>query len=231
MGFALGYAAADSWLATTPTHGADYLGEYFDKVEEAVEQAFSVDEEPPLRLTLETDPDPRASGSDPVVMIRNHDEYSPVYATVLLKHVADINNIYRAAGLPPRFTCANKPATYDDLYRWMVSKIEPHPEGAGFVFRDDGCERNDSSMSYCDDRPGDPAGSPGFKREPGHYPLAEYLPDLCVGEDLEYFSFSCGKQGPAGIDQAPHNYVFNCIFTDEVGRGGSQALETGGGAR
>ena len=214
MGFALGYAAADSWLATTPA--ADYNGEYFDNIEEAVDMAYSVDEEAPLALTLDFDPDPQASSSAPVVMIQNHNEYSPVYATVLLKHVADINNIYRAAGLSPRFTCANKPSTYDDLYGWMVSKIEPTPPGAGYVFRNDACQREDGTMSYCDDRPGDPAGSPGFKREPGHYPLAEYLPDLCVAGDLEFFSASCSAQGPSGIDQAPHNYVFNCVFTENV---------------
>ncbi len=68
MGFALGYAAADSWLATTPA--ADYNGEYFDNIEEAVDMAYSVDEEAPLALTLDFDPDPQASSSAPVVVRR-----------------------------------------------------------------------------------------------------------------------------------------------------------------
>ena len=215
MGFALGFAAADAWLATTPTE-TPYNDEYYSRVEETVDVAYGTDAQGPFALTLALDPDPLSSGGEPVVMIRNHNEYSPVYATVLLKHVADINNLYLAAGLPPRFTCDNKPDTFDDLYRWVTSKIEPNLNGGGYVFRNSSCERKDGEMSVCDDRPGDPQGSPGFQREPGHYPLARYLPALCVDDGLEFFSASCDRQGPAGLNQAPHNYVFNCVFADSA---------------
>ena len=100
MGFALGYAAADAWLATTST-ATPYDDQYFDRVADAVDSAFATDEDGPLALTLAPDPDPSAATGEPAVMIRNHSEYSPVYATVLLKHVADINNLYLSAGLPP----------------------------------------------------------------------------------------------------------------------------------
>lgn len=217
MGFALGYAAADAWFSSSLAE-SDYYGEYFERVSAAVGMAFSISDRAPWTLVLEQDPDPNAAGSPPAVMIRNHNEYSPVYGVVLLKHLADINNLYRAASLPPYFTEASKPATYDALYRWVVGKIEPNPEGAGFVFRSDGCQRRDGTLSYCDDRPGDPEGSCGVQREPGHYPLADSLPSLGVGEGLEYFSAPCGWVGPAGIVQAPHNYVFNCVFAGEKDR-------------
>jgi len=153
-------------------------------------------------------------------MLRNHGEYSPVYAMVILKHVADVNAVYRAAGLPPYVTCASKPATYDALYRWVLGKTEPNPEGAGWVFRTDGCQRSDGVLSHCDDRPGDPSGTGGHQREPGHYPLARSLPDLCVSEGLERFSAQCDWYGPAGIQQKPHNYAFNCVLTGDAGEGG-----------
>ena len=214
MGFALGYAAADAWFSSSAAAG-EYYGEYFEKVGQAVERAFSISESAPWTLILEQDPDPRAAGTPPSVMIRNHNEQSPVYGTVLLKHLADINNLYRVASLPPYFTEANKPLTFDALYRWVASKIEANPDGAGFVFRSDGCQRRDGVFSYCDDRPNDPVGSCGYHREPGHYPLADHLPSLGVGEYLEYFSAPCGWVGPAGIVQATHNYVFNCVFAGE----------------
>ena len=95
----------------------------------------------------------------------------------------------------------------------MTGKIESNATGGGYVFRGGACERNDGVLSYCDDRPGDPQGTPGFQREPGHYPLAQNLPDLCVDDNLEFFSASCDMEGPAGLTQAPHNYVFNCVFS------------------
>ena len=217
MGFALGFAAADTWLRTSPTI-EPYVDEYFGSVQEAVDRAFSVTESGgPATLTLEHDPDPANPDVGPSLMLRNHSENSPVYAIVIVKHVADINNLYRAAGLPPYFTCDSKPATFDALYHWVLGKIEANPIGAGFVFRSDGCERRDGVLSYCDDRPGDPPHSGGTRREPGHYPLARSLPDLCVAEGLEYFSATCDWLGPAGIRQAPHNYYFNCVFAEEIG--------------
>ena len=215
MGFALGYAAADAWFSSPAAEG-DYYDQYYDRVEQAAAMAFSIGDGTLHTLVREVDPDPAAGTSGPSVMMRNHDEYSPVYAMAILKHVADVNNVYRAAALPPRFTCSNKPSTFDALFRWVAGKIEPNPLGAGYVFRSDGCQRQDGELSYCDDRPGDPSGSAGSRREPGHYPLADYLPDLCVAEDLEYFSASCEWVGPAGIEQTSHNYVFNCVFTGEI---------------
>jgi len=217
MGFALGYAAADAWLAT-PADATWYADEYHDRVQEAVEMAYSISEDGgPPTLILDHDPDPANPNPGTSLMLRNHSENSPVYAMVIIKHAADINGIYLAAGLPPYFTCSNKPATFDALYGWVLGKIEPNPVGAGYVFRNDGCERTDGLLSYCDDRPGDPPGSGGNRREPGHYPLARALPDLCVSDGLEYFSAACDWYGPAGIPQARHNYYFNCVFPEEVG--------------
>jgi hypothetical protein len=229
MGFALGYAAADAWLRTSSTT-AGYFDEYYELVREAVDAAFSVTEDGmPETLTQDHDGDPADHGPGPTLMLRNHGENSPVYATVILKHLTDVNSLYRAAGLPPYFTCDSKPATYDELYRWVLGKIEPNPEGAGFVFRSGACQREDGSLSSCDDRPGDPPGSGGHRREPGHYPLARTLPDLCIAEGLEFFSASCGWYGPAEIEQAPHNYYFNCVFPEEVGTW-AQLAETEDGA-
>ena len=215
MGFALGFAAADAWFAS-PAHDGDYHSEYYDKVEHAVAMAFSISDGTPVTLIHDVDPDPEADHSNPSVMMRNHDEYSPVYGMAILKHLADVNSVYRVASLPPRFTASNKPATFDALYRWVAGKIEPNQLGAGYVFRSDGCLRRDGVLSFCDDRPDDPEGSSGNQREPGHYPLADYLPDLDVVEYLEYFSAPCEWEGPAGIEQTPHNYVFNCIFKGEA---------------
>jgi len=216
MGFALGYASADAWFAS-PWHDGFYGGEYRGKAEAAVELAFSVSDGAPQTLRREVDPDPLGRRDAPSVMLRNHDEYSPVYAMLLLKHVGDVNGVYRAASLPPAFTCSNKPATFDELYAWVRSKIEPNPEGPAYVFRPDGCEREDGELSYCDDRPGDPAGTGGDWREPGHYPLQQSLADLCIDQGLEYFGPPCGHIGPAGIVQADHNYYFNCVFSVDEG--------------
>lgn len=225
IGFAVGLAAADAWLSAKDDTGT-YFDEYYEPVGEAIDAAFSVSENVgPTTLTVADDPDPESAVDGPSVMLRNHGEYSPVYATVLLKHVADVNAIFRAAGLPPYVTCDSKPDSFDDLYSWVLGKIEPNPEGAGYVFRSDGCQRSDGELSYCDDRPGDPPGTAGAWREPGHYPLAESLPELCVDEGLEMFSASCEWVGPAGIEQTTYNWVFNCVFTEEVGAW-SQGVET-----
>ncbi len=216
MGFALGAAAADAWLRTRDTAGG-YHDEYREMVGEAVEWAFSATADGgPVTLTVGSDPDPANPGPGPSVMLRNHAEYSPVYAMAILKHVADLNAVAREAGLPPYVTCATKPATFDALYRWVLTKVEPNPAGPGYVFRTDGCQRWDGVMSYCDDRPGDPAGGSGDQREPGHYPLAWSLPELCVAGGLEAVSAECGWTGPAGLEQAPHNYVYNCVFADDA---------------
>ncbi len=214
MAFALGYAAADAWFAS-PWNDGDYADEYRGRAEAAVALAFSVSNEAPQTLRRELDTDPQGRQDAPSVMLRNHDEYSPVYAMLLLKHVGDVNSVYRAASLPPVFTCSNKPATFDELYAWVTSKIEPNPDGAGYTFRRDGCARDDGVLSYCDDRPGDPAGTGGDWREPAHYPLQEMLPDLCVDPHLEYFGPPCGHVGPAGLVQADHNYYYNCVFAGD----------------
>jgi len=227
IGFAVGLAAADAWLSAKDDTG-EYFDDYYASVGDAIDAAFSVsDGAGPLTLTVTDDPDPDSTVDGPSVMLRNHGEYSPVYATVVLKHLTDVNAIYRAAGLPPYVTCDSKPATFDDLYRWLLGKIEPNPEGAGYVFRSDGCQRSDGQLSYCDDRPGDPPGTAGAWREPGHYPLAASLPELCVAEGIEMFSASCEWVGPAGIEQTPYSWVFNCVFTEEVGAW-SQGIETTG---
>ena len=214
MGFALGYAAADAWFAS-PWSDGEYYDEYYGKVDDAIELAFSISHGQPHTLRSESDVDPLYNDGTEHVMMRNHGEYSPVYAMVLIKHVGDINDLYHAATLPTKFTCSSKPATYDDLYRWVARKIEPNPHGPGYVFRSDACQRRDGVVSYCDDRPDDPPGDYGDQREPGHYPLERILPDLCITEHLEAFDPECDWVGPAGTVQAEHNYFFNCVFPDD----------------
>lgn len=211
LAFALGYAAADAWFAS-PWYEGPYFGEYYDKVGEAVDLTFSISHREPQTLRFEIDADPLIPADRHHVMIRNHGEYSPVYAMAIIARFWDINSVYQAVSLPARYDCFNKPDNLDSLYEWMAKKIEPNPVGPGFVFRPDACERRDGVLSFCDDRPGDPEGSPGHQREPGHYPLDRIMPDFCVTDHLEYFGPSCDFVGPAGIAQKTFNYYFNCVF-------------------
>ena len=211
LAFALGYAAADAWFAS-PWYEGPYFGEYYDKVGEAVDLTFSISHREPQTLRFEIDADPLIPADRHHVMIRNHGEYSPVYAMAIIARFWDINSVYQAVSLPARYDCFNKPDNLDSLYEWMAKKIEPNPVGPGFVFRPDACERRDGVLSFCDDRPGDPEGSPGHQREPGHYPLDRIMPDFCVTGHLEYFGPSCDVVGPAGIAQKTFNYYFNCVF-------------------
>lgn len=209
MAFALGYAAADAWFAS-PVFLDSYFDEYREKVGLAVDLAFSISHESPQTLRFETDADPSFPENNEHVMIRNHTEYSPVYAMAIIARLWDINTVYQAASLPAAYTCYNKPENLDALYEWMALKIEPNPEGAGYVFRSDACERRNGKISNCDDRAGD--GTPGHQREPAHYPLDQVMPNLCVTDYVEYFGPSCDFVGPAGIGQRSFNYFFNCAF-------------------
>jgi hypothetical protein len=211
MGFALGYAAADAWFAS-PWSGGTEPNDYSDMVDRAVTLAFSISHDRPQTLRFEEDVDPLDSEPTSHVMLRNHGEYSPVYAMALLKHLGDINDVYRAASLPDRYTCYDKPETVEALYRWVARKIGPNPTGPGYVFRTNACLRRDGVVSYCDDRPDDPPGSYGAQREPGHYPLERVLPTLCITDHLEFFDPECDWVGPAGLVQAEHNYYFNCVY-------------------
>jgi hypothetical protein len=58
----------------------------------------------------------------------------------IIARLWDINTVYRAAGLPAVYTCANKPKNLDALYEWMRLKVEPNPTGGGYVFRSNGCK-------------------------------------------------------------------------------------------
>lgn len=211
LAFALGYAAADAWFAS-PWYEGSYFSQYYDKVNEAVDLTFSISHGAPQTLRFEIDADPLIPADSHQVMIRNHGEYSPVYAMAIIARLWDINNVYLAVSLPARYDCFNKPDNLDALYEWMVQKIEPNPLGPGYVFRSDACERRDGVLSFCDDRPGDPEHSPGDQREPAHYPLDRIMPDFCVTDHLEFFGPSCRLVGPAGIAQKPFNYYFNCVF-------------------
>jgi len=211
LAFALGYAAADAWFASAWYEGP-YFGDYYEKVGEAVNLTFSISHREPQTLRFEIDADPLIPADRHHVMIRNHGEYSPVYAMAIIARLWDINSVYQAASLPARYDCFNKPDTLDALYEWLTLKIEPNPVGSGYVFRTDACERNDGEISFCDDRRGDPEGSPGDQREPGHYPLDRIMPAFCVTDHLEYFGPSCDFVGPAGIAQREFNYYFNCVF-------------------
>jgi hypothetical protein len=217
MGFAMGYASADAWFASSWSRG-EYFDEYYQKVEDAVDIAFSISDQNPHTLRYEPDVDSEDLTGVPSVMMRNHVKYSPVYGMAVIKHLLDVNDVYRAAALPPMYTCSNKPESYDGLFEWVTSKIEPNRNGAGYVFRSGACLRSDGVMSHCDDRPADPPGSGGAQREPGHYPLQQSLPELCVSEHLEYFGPPCDRFGPAGIEQVDHNYYFNCVFAGADGR-------------
>jgi hypothetical protein len=214
LAFALGYAAADAWFAS-PWSASNYFGEYRELVTAALDLAFSVSHSGPQTLRYEFDRDPALPQDVPFVMLRNHNEYSPVYAMAIIARLWDVNAIYRAAGLPDVYTCANKPANLDGLYEWMRLKIEPNPGGGGYVFRSDGCERRDGVMSFCDDRPGDPGNSPGDQREPGHYPLDRIMPEFCITRGVEAFGPGCDLVGPAGTRQKEHNYYFNCVFFED----------------
>ena len=216
MAFALGYAAADAWFAST-WHDGEYFDDYFEAVAEAVDLAFGISDRSPQTLRFEFDADPAMPAGEQFVMLRNHNEYSPVYAMAIIARLWDVNTVYQAASLPVRYTCSNKPENLDALYRWMTLKIEVNPVGAGYVFRSGACERRDGVLSFCDDRPGDPERSPGHQREPGHFPLDHIMPQLCVTDNVESFGPSCEFVGPAGIEQQSFNYYFNCVFLEVDG--------------
>jgi hypothetical protein len=209
MGFALGYAAADAWFASSAFHGT-YYDEYREMVSRAVDLSFSISHKSPHTLRFESDAAPSLVTDNRHVMIRNHTEYSPIYALDIIARLWDINTVYQAASLPVLYTCYNKPENMDALYDWMTLKIEPNGEGPGYVFRSEACERRDGQISFCDDRAGD--GTPGHQREPAHYPLDQILPNLCITDHLEYFGPSCDFVGPAGISQRSFRYYFNCTF-------------------
>lgn len=213
MSFALGYASADAWFASR-RYENPYYDEYRESVAEAVDLAFSISHSKPQTLRFETDLDPALPAGTEYVMIRNHNEYSPVYAMAIIARVWDINTVYRAASLPDRYSCSNVPENLVALYTWLTLKIEPNPSGPGYVFRSDGCERRDGLLSFCDDRPGDPEGSYGDQREPAHYALDMIMPQLCVVDHVEVFGPSCDVVGPGGTRQKPFNYFFNCVFLD-----------------
>ena len=209
MAFALGYSAADAWFAS-PWFEGPYFDEYREMVTTAVDLAFSISHRKPQTLRFETDADPALPADNKHVMLRNHGEYSPVYAMAIIARVWDINTVYRAAELPDVYTCFNKPENFDALFEWTTLKIEPNSAGGGYVFRSDACERHDGEISFCDDRPGD--GTPGDQREPAHYPLDQIMPNLCVTDYVEYFGPACEPTGPAGTTQTSFNHYFNCAF-------------------
>jgi hypothetical protein len=219
LAFALGYAAADAWFAS-PWHHDEYFGEYRERVSEAVDLTFSISHEDPQTLRYETDADPALPEDRNFVMIRNHGEYSPVYAMAIIARVWDINTVYRAALLPDLYTSSNVPENMIALYSWMVEKIEPNPAGGGYRFRTHACERSDGVLSFCDDRRDDPIGSPGHQREPAHYPLDQIMPQLGVSDRVGYFGPSCEVVGPAGSRQKMFNYYFNCAFQGDGATGG-----------
>lgn len=209
MGFALGYAAVDAWNMNDNNRS---------KVVGAVETAFSIQDSP---RTLEegTDPDPGnifvtekiiMPQLDDAVMLRNHSAYSPVYAMAIIKHLCDINHIYRLAGLTeltigdPNLPNLNR--NLPKLYDWVVSKIYTNLAGDA-VFRNAcwGIWNGILAFGLCDDDQVDP-------REPGHYPLGEFLPDFGNFNHLEYFGPPCSWAGPADYVQEPHNYNYNCVF-------------------
>ena len=136
MGFALGYAAADAWFGPT----GQYL--YENKVRTAVNKAFSVENEPDFGAgrprTLERDLDLDPNGGINSVMMRNHSSYSPVYATLLIKHVWDIHHIYQIGGYWGFYNQSNIPGNLKKLYNWLVTKIELNNNNAP-VYRDCAC--------------------------------------------------------------------------------------------
>jgi len=209
MAFALGYSAADAWFAS-PWFEGTYFDEYRDTVGAAVDLAFSISHSNPQTLRFETDADPALPVDNKHVMIRNHGEYSPVYAMAIIARLWDINTVYQAAKLPAPYTCYNRPENFDALFEWTALKIEPNATGANYVFRSDACERRDGEISVCDDRAGD--GTPGDQREPAHYPLDRIMPNLCITDHLEFFGPSCELTGPAGTTQTSFNFFFNCAF-------------------
>ncbi len=207
IGFALGFAAADVWLALKLD--SEDIG-YEQKVRDAVTRAFTinnfpdpVDGDPPRTLEYRYD----AKEGSSFVMMRNHLQYNPVYAMVLIKHIYDINNIYAYAGKPNFFNSSNQPTTLDSLYSWVCSKILRDPLGR-HAFESNTCYFSGGSYGPCDD------SANGHQREPGHYPLAEFLPSLGISYNLDLFGPPCNWIGPACTRQRPHNYYYNCIFTD-----------------
>ena len=201
MGFALGFAAADVWL--------DEPGEDYEfKVRDAVTRAFSINDTPgstghPPR-TLESNFDYAENSCH--VMLRNHLQYNPVYAMLIIKHIWDINLIYKHYDNRTFYHSGNKPPNMDELYQWVVSKIKRDP-GGEHEFEKDTCLTSAGSYGPCDDRG-------VHKREPGHYPLGAFLREFGIRNDLDLFGPPCNCTGPAGITQRAHNYHYNCIFTD-----------------
>ena len=123
-----------------------YLDEYREMVTTAVDLAFSISHRKPQTLRFETDADQALPADNKHVMLRNHGEYSPVYAMAIIARVWDINTVYRAAELPDVYTCFNKPENFDALFEWTTLKIEPNSAGGGYVFRSDACERHDGEI-------------------------------------------------------------------------------------
>ena len=213
MGFALGYAAVDAWYMND-AHRQD--------VKDAIETAFSIQNYPdpmnniPRTLEYGINKDPGiisfpakiiTPGLNYAVMMRNHSAYSPVYAMVIIKHLCDINHIYRLTGLDELSIndpgMPNLSLNLPRLYNWLVSKIHTNLNG-DVVFRN-ACWAHDNTYWPCDDSQVDP-------RAPGHYPLGEFLPDFGITNHLDYFGPPCSWSGPGTYVQEPHNYYYNCVF-------------------
>ena len=96
-------------------------------------KAFTIDDEPKYKGTLfrGEDPDPAVDGEH--VMMRNHMSYSPVYATLIIKHIKDINLIYQRAYLLPIITEGDPILqNVQELFNWVVAKIDQ--DGGGYIF-------------------------------------------------------------------------------------------------
>jgi hypothetical protein len=208
MGFALGFAGVDVWFKLKPEYESRC---YEQKVRDAVTRAFTInnypdpnDGDPPRTLEYRYD---FIEGSWFVIM-RNHWQYNPVYAMAIIKHIYDINTIYAYAGKPNFYNSSNIPPSLDSLYSWVYSKIQIDPLGR-HTFESNTCVIYGwNHCGPCDD------SVHGHQREPGHYPLAEFLPSFGISYGLDLFGPPCNEIGPACIVQRPHNYYYNCIFTD-----------------